>query len=71
VGVPSTAVGAPSIWTTTVVGAPYGGAPAPWTSPAAAVLVGAPPPSGESTRETLIRRLDGGGDNGEKRLSLG
>jgi hypothetical protein len=54
-----------------VVGAPSGGAPAPRTSPAAAVLVGAPPPSGESTRETLIRRLDGGGDNGEKRLSLG
>jgi hypothetical protein len=33
--------------------------------------VGAPPPSGESTRETPIRWLDGGGGNDEKQFGLG
>jgi hypothetical protein len=53
----------------TAVGAPSSGAPALRTSPVAAMLVGAPPPSGESTWETQIRWLDD--SNAEMRLGLG
>jgi hypothetical protein len=42
----------------TAMGTASSGAPAPRASPAAAMLVGDPPPSDESVRETLVRWLD-------------
>jgi hypothetical protein len=46
-------------------GARSGDAPAPRVAPAVVVQVGAPPPSDESTQETLVWWLDGGDGNGE------
>jgi hypothetical protein len=54
-----------------MAGAPLGGAPAPRTSLTVVVLVGAPPPRGESTQESLIRWPNDGGGNGEKRIAFG
>jgi hypothetical protein len=49
----------------TMVGAPSGGALAPRTALMVAVLAGTLPPSGESMRETPIRRLDSGSGYGK------
>jgi hypothetical protein len=50
--------------------APSSSAPASGISLAVVVRAGAPPPSDESARETLVWCLDSGGGNSKERLSL-
>jgi hypothetical protein len=65
---------ATTVWldqSSTAVWAPSGNAPALVIALVVVAWAGDPPSSDDSVRETPVWRLNGGGDNGKERLSLG